>query len=384
MQAGEPQLYRRYQRDEIIALFGGDRRGESLGDGQWVIFPEAVICMTVLGDPPAHPHFRSAARFRWAAEKPQGDEPRFAVETFRGKSGQPPQDTIWLFVRRPEWSDYLCAGRLAPPNSWGHRAGSWHVDFELSPTLPTATWTTLQGAPPSDREHARLDAMLSGLGPSTTTQIRFATLQALVEYWHGQIGPDDGLSDTALDGMRMPLVLKQWYRWAGRRIDILSGQNFLLAPDRLRIEDGRLFFYQENQYCYLWATLADGDDPPVFGRMDERDAWQPEGMVLSEHLILAAMFESIIRFAPYGAHASWVDSRRLEEIAKIIPPLAVPPWRWNGRTQFHAGGGAFMVAMVDVPVAGKRCNDIWIGAKEQEPLLFLRSFSDIDWSYAAF
>jgi hypothetical protein len=286
MQAGEPQLYRRYRRDEIMALFGGDGGGETLGDGQWVILPEAVIGMITLGDPPAHPHFESAARFRWAAEKAQGVEPGLAFETFRGKPRQPSQGTIWLFVRRPSWDDYLCAGRLAPPNSWGHRAGSWHVDFELSPTLPTAVWTALQGAPRVDHEHAGLDAMLSALGPSTTTQVRFATLQALVEYWHGKIGADDGLPDAALDGMRMPLVLKQWYRWAGRRLDVLSGQNFLLAPDELRIEDGRQFFYHENQACYLWATLPEGDDPPVFGREDERDAWQPEGMVLSEHLTL--------------------------------------------------------------------------------------------------
>jgi hypothetical protein len=384
MHASEPQLHRRYRRDEIMALFGADGGGKMLGDGQWVILPGATICMTTLGDPPAHPHFESAARFRWVAENPQRDEPRLAVETFQGRSRQPSQATIWLFVRRPEWDDYLYAGRLASPNSWGHRAGSWHVNFELSPTLPTAVWTELQGAPPADREHARLGAMLSGLGPSTTTQVRFATLRALVEYWHGKIGADDGLPDAALDGARMPAVLMQWYRWAGRRADILSGQNFLLAPDRLRIEDGRLFFYHENQGCYLWATLPEGDDPPVFGREDERDAWQPEGMALSEHLILAALFEAILRFAPYGAHSSWVDHRRLEEIAKIIPPLAIPPWRWNGHTQIHAGGGAFMVAIRDVLIGGQRCNDIWIGAKQQEPLLFLRSFPDIDWSFAAF
>jgi hypothetical protein len=106
-------------------------------------------------------------------------------------------------------------------------------------------------------------------------------------------------------------------------------------------------------------------------------------MLLSEHLILAALFEGILRCAPYGATA-WVDRRQLEEIATVIPPLAIPPWRWCGRMQFHAGGGAFMVAAVEAVVGGRPCSDVWIGAKEQEPLVFLRSLSGIDWNYAAF
>jgi hypothetical protein len=96
------------------------------------------------------------------------------------------------------------------------------------------------------------------------------------------------------------------------------------------------------------------------------------------------MFEAIIRFAPYGAASLWVDDHQLEEIAKVIPPLAIAPWRWCGRAQLYAGGGAFMVAFRDAVIAGKHSNDVWIGAKQQEPLLFLRSFPEIDWSYSAF
>lgn len=365
-----------------MALFGGRGSGETLGDGPWAVLPEGTVCVAVVGDSPTRPHFTSAARFRWAAERPRDEEPRFASETFQGRSRQP-SHTTWLFVRRAEWSDYLCAGRLAPPTHWGHGADGWFVDFELSPTLPTTAWTALRGTPPAGSTCAGLDAMLRDLGPSTTPDVRFATLQALVEFWHGPIGVADGLTEAALDGLHMPPMLKRWYRWAGRRDDILSGQNFLLSPDRLRDADRRLLFYTENQACYFWATLLDGDDPPVFGREDERDAWQPEGMRLSEHLILAALLEAIIRFAPYGATA-WADRRQFEEIARVIPPLAIPPWRWCGRTQFHAGGGAFMIAFIDAVMDGRPRCDIWIGAKEQEPLLFLRSLSGIDWNHAAF
>jgi hypothetical protein len=43
--------------------------------------------------------------------------------------------------------------------------------------------------------------------------------------------------------------LRWWYGRAGRRRAILSGQNCLLDPDRLRVRDGLLEFYVENQYC---------------------------------------------------------------------------------------------------------------------------------------
>jgi hypothetical protein len=251
MQAGGPQLYGRYRREEIIAFFRGDGAGESLDEGQWMILPHALICMAVVGEPPTRSHFKSAARFCWVAENPPGAEPNFTVDTFRGKSRQKSQDIIWLFVRLTEWDDFLYVGRLAPPSHWRRGAHGVEVNFDLSPTLPTTTWNAMRRPPPVGPSRAKLDAMLGELGGATTMQSRFATLQALVEYWHGNIDGEDGLPEAALEGVRMPEVLKRWYRWAGRRDEILSGQNFLLQPHTLRVEDERLFFYRENQGCYL-------------------------------------------------------------------------------------------------------------------------------------
>jgi hypothetical protein len=162
----------------------------------------------------------------------------------------------------------------------------------------------------------------------------------------------------------------------GRRTSILSGQNLLRDPYQLALEDGLLWFYSENQGCHFWATHPEGDDPPVFSRVDHRLPWTLEGMALSEHLILACLFEAIACHAPYGANGM-LDQNVIDEIAGIIPPLPIASWQWT-QARFHAGGGAFMCVM-----GGEDGGWVWIGARTHEPLLFLRNYA-VDWDYAAF
>jgi hypothetical protein len=40
---GEPRLYERYVSHEAIARFGPEGEARSLCDGQWVVFPDAVL-----------------------------------------------------------------------------------------------------------------------------------------------------------------------------------------------------------------------------------------------------------------------------------------------------------------------------------------------------
>ena len=129
----------------------------------------------------------------------------------------------------------------------------------------------------------------------------------------------------------------------------MSGQNFLFEPRldeelmyrQLRIEEGHLRFYIENQGAYEWSTLPDGDDPPVFGRYSRKDRWEQENVTLSEHLILVFLFEALTSHAKYGVWSDWVDEQKLAEIARDIPPVAIGAWRWMG-SSFFAGRGALM------------------------------------------
>jgi hypothetical protein len=231
--------------------------------------------------------------------------------------------------------------------------------------------------------HAAADAALDRLRGPTTPADRLQVLRELVYYWHGPIGPDDGLPQEVLRELRIPEALRWWYGWAGRRTNILSGQNYLLDPDRLKLDPGGdvLVFYGENQWVYEWATLPEGDDPPVFGRYRSDDPWEPEEITLSEHLILACLMEGLMH-APYGASAAWLESERLAEIARTIPPIAINPWRWLGPARFYARGGAFMMSMPNGAANGADGFSVWLGAKTRQPLQFLKPLLDESWEYA--
>ena len=163
----------------------------------------------------------------------------------------------------------------------------------------------------------------------------------------------------------------------------MSGQNFLLEPQQLQVESDRLLFYTENQGVFDWSTLPSGEDPPVFGRYSGEDGWQAEGMSLSEHLILACLSEAIAG-ARYGALAAWVDDKAVAEIAEAVPPIAIGPWRWVD-SRFHAEGGVFMIVCPNGAKQGQPGSSLWIGAKSEQPLQFLKPYlDDGHWEHVAF
>jgi hypothetical protein len=237
---------------------------------------------------------------------------------------------------------------------------------------------------------AALDQALDRLRQPTTVHDRLGILQQLVEFWHGPSRPEDGMTDAEMTSLPLPLPLRWWYRWAGKRSEILSGQNILFVPrdfqnkhNMLQVTNGRVLFYVENQGVYQWSTLQHGDDPPVFGRYEGRGRWAKEGVTLSEHLILMCLFEAVMCHAKYEASAAWLEEGKLREIVRHIPPLAIGRWRW-GKTTFFAGRGAFMNAAEQRVADGKKgYYSVWIGAKTPDPLQFLKPLVDKSWEHVA-
>jgi hypothetical protein len=384
----EPTLYQEYERHEALSLFGSEADSQSLCDGQWIILPKVILCFTVLGDWPKMSHFKSASRFCWVADKPYqaGDRQLYAAVPNEIRAGQTVDRLILLFVRKKDGTRFVFLGKLAPAYSFGVRGKHdyGNADLALSPTLPSRVWADLGGLRPGDLDHAAVDAALDILRKPATVEDRLSVLRRLVEYWHGPIRPADGFSEDDLQHVRMPDVLKLWYRWAGRRKEIMSGQNFLRDPDELKLTpDGRLVFYVENQGCYYWATGADGDDPPVFGRESESDPWEPENKSLSEHLIIACIFEAVMCHSPYGAWDVGLGEDAMTKVAEVIRPFPIPPWGWY-QMQFWAGNGVFAIVHDNGEDYGKRVYGVYLGAKTEQPLAFLKSIPHDNWEYQAF
>ena len=356
-------LYQQYGWDEAVSLFGSKQHAQILCDGQWVICPEVILCFATLGNPTTMSHFESASRFWWISRTPP-----IPKEVIAARNWHP---TIHHFARNDQRQTYLYLGKSGPSHQQSYRRsdGDSGAEFDLCPAIPSEVWQSLGGYEPGDLNHGRIDAALHRLRENTTTADRMEILRDVAEYWHGPIRTDDGISEGELTGKEIPSPLRSWYRLAGRRKEIMSGQNILLLPDKLEIKDGRMLFYGENQWCYEWATQPTGNDPPVYGRYNATDPWQPEGMSLSEFLIQVCLFEAVMCHCRYGASSAWIDADLLNEIAKTMRPLPIGRWGWCG-TEFWTDNGAFAFVADNGESQGRRGYSIWIGAKTEHPLAF--------------
>ena len=333
-----------------------------------------MLCLTTLGDPPQMSHFETASRFWWVTDKPPIPRDVIAARNWH--------PIIHLFARNVHRETYLYLGKSGPSHQHKYPRSQDYMaaEFDLRPAIASKVWQSLGNFNPGNLDHSRIDASLQRLHENTTTKDRLEILRDVAEYWHGLLGPEDGVSEEEVAGRQMPYPLRRWYRLAGRRNEIMSGQNWLLPPDKLEMKDGLLLFYGENQWCYEWATQPSGGDPPVCGRCDATDPWQPEGMVLSEFLIQICLFEAVMCHCRYGASSAWIDADIIVEIGKEIHPIPIGQWGWCG-TQFWAGNGAFAFIMNCGEHQGRPGYSIWIGAKTEHPLAFLKSVVNDDWEY---
>jgi hypothetical protein len=300
--------------------------------------------------------------------------------------------SIRLFVRPSQSEKYLHVGELTHLSVLikSIHADRGAVHFKLTPTIPSKVLAELGGLHLGEMDVVVLDEAFDRMKQVTTVRDRLDILQQVVNFWHGPIKPEDGMSGVEqVGGVPLPLPLQFWYGWAGKRTEVMTGQNKLFTPrdyryrsSILRVVNGRLHFHVENQGVYQWSTLPDGEDPPVFGRYKDDEPWAPEGVRLSEHLILTCLFEAIMCHAKYKASAAWLDEARLAAVVEHIPPLAIGPWRWIG-LKFFVRGGAFMCAAVNGEDNGKKYYSVSIGAKTEQPLQFLKSMLDKSWELVA-
>jgi hypothetical protein len=117
----------------------------------------------------------------------------------------------------------------------------------------------------------------------------------------------DGVAEDELDaveaelGFVLPAALREGYTLFGHRADLTNGQDPLVPPTGLYVDDGFggvLVFRRENQDCAFWGIPLDQieqDDPPVI--VESHDGWIPfldrmslawVELVLSESLFASA------------------------------------------------------------------------------------------------
>src|SRR6202034_116352 len=141
----------------------------------------------------------SGARFCWVADRPYHvSDAALAQFVPTEVTARRNAYAIRLFVRPRGSEKYLYAGELAPSYvmQFSLDEDRGLACYGLTPTLPSRVWVELGGLRLGDVDVATLDSALDRLRQPTTVQDRLDVLRQLVNFWHGPIRPEDGMTDT--------------------------------------------------------------------------------------------------------------------------------------------------------------------------------------------
>jgi hypothetical protein len=115
----------------------------------------------------------------------------------------------------------------------------------------------------------------------------------------------DGESEISISegesrlGLRLPAVLRDYYRLAGRFDRFNRAHNRLLRPEEWSVDGGKLVFLDENQRVVVWgvkASRSPADDPPVYQGTIIRQQpteWYREHKRCSEFLLVMLHLQAV-------------------------------------------------------------------------------------------
>ena len=115
----------------------------------------------------------------------------------------------------------------------------------------------------------------------------------------------DGESEASISkgevclGVRLPVVLREYYLLAGRLDRFNRAHNRLLRPEEWSVDGGKLVFLEENQRVVFWGIEAGslpGDDPPVYQGQEVRGRstdWYLEHERCSEFLLVMLHLQAV-------------------------------------------------------------------------------------------
>jgi hypothetical protein len=161
-------------------------------------------------------------------------------------------------------------------------------------------------------------------------------------------------------------------RWLHRQRLAIGKQNQWVAERELAEEEGKLYFYVENQGVCYWATAPSAANGPVWVANDaEPRVWRDDLPALDGFLLQAVMFETIVG-APWGGLVSWCSAKDAAAVGGALTPL--PGARSASLGDFFVGEGVLMTKMPNGDG-----HTLWIGALTQEAEDGVRELADLDW-----
>ncbi|MFF4331182.1 hypothetical protein ACFYZT_32340 [Streptomyces sp. NPDC001591] len=162
--------------------------------------------------------------------------------------------------------------------------------------------------------------------------------------------------------------------WGGA----VASHNYPIPLREIKVEDGMVPFWVENQGNWVWAYDPTAEGHAVYERDPsvEPHRWSAVGERLSEFLIHATVVEAILN-APamkiaQGVRAEWLWSRA------EVKEFPYPAWRWPERDSRIFFGDAWM-ALVHRSGDLEDLRDITLAATAPADLIWAENVAAIKW-----
>ncbi|MFI7068589.1 hypothetical protein ACIBL3_46910 [Kribbella sp. NPDC050124] len=201
------------------------------------------------------------------------------------------------------------------------------------------------------------------------------SLLLFLSKWYGD-RPSAGVQVGHESGA--PTELVEWHEISARWGGAITAHNYAVPLAELRIEDGKIPFWVENQGTWEWAFDPNDEAHSVYEREPSEggNPWTPTGERLSDFLIHATVLEAILG-APATKVAQGVPAGLLgsQTGGRELPFL---PWNWPARDSRIILGEKWL-ALVHPSDDIESGHDIVLAAVAPEDLAWAETTPGIKW-----
>jgi hypothetical protein len=195
-----------------------------------------------------------------------------------------------------------------------------------------------------------------------------ASLEHFLLTWHNYAPGWYGIEPEKLAATLLPEPLRRLYaatgNWPGKNGlgSLFCYQDYLCPFELLKADDGRLVFAWENQGVWEASTLSEGQDPPVWIRLDEK-SWKPLCGSLAQFLITLCLHETVLG-CDHLASGENLLARMIGE-GKHVAPLWLDGPYADMRNESPLGRRSFHVVDRRILIM----DDHWCGTNSAEEAL---------------
>src|SRR5690349_13821243 len=173
-----------------------------------------------------------------------------------------------------------------------------------------------------NRCHVTFDVAGSVAGAVHDRSAAWRFIEGFAAAWTEPIGPEDGWSRRELAeaedrlGVGLPEAVKEALSLFGKRPEVTSNHDRLLAPAELFL-DGEALVFRSDQWIEAWGVRLAGDDPEVLVRHDFQDKhqypWKPWMPCFS-----LARVELVLSMAVFGHGLETADRERKDADVPLL------------------------------------------------------------------